>query len=236
VESYVDVGANVSGRDVGAVAGDVEEALEQVEFPLEHHAKVLGGFEEEAAGRSRVIAVTVAALIVTFLLLQAAFSSWRLAVLAFAALPMALAGGVLAALIAGGDITLGSVAGFVAVFGLAARGAVVLVRHYQGLQREGEEFGPDLVIRGTRERLVPILTSALASAAAFIPFAVSGGSAGFEIVGPMSAVILGGLVTSTLVNLVVIPAAYLRFGFVAEPDTSAEHLLVEVPEIDTVRG
>lgn len=236
VESYVDVGANVSGRDVGAVAGDVEGALEQVEFPLEHHAKVLGGFEEEAAGRSRVIAVAVAALIVIFLLLQAAFSSWRLAVLAFVALPMALAGGVLTALIAGGDITLGSVAGFVAVLGLAARGAVVLVRHYQRLQRDGEEFGPDLVIRGTRERLVPILTSALASAVAFIPFAVSGGSAGLEIVGPMSAVILGGLVTSTLLNLVVIPAGYLRFGFVAEQDTSAEHLLVEVPEIDTVRG
>ena len=236
VESYVDVGANVSGRAVGAVAADVEEALGQVEFPLEHHAKVLGGFEEEAAGRSRVLAVAVAALIVIFLLLQAAFSSWRLAGLVFAALPMALAGGVLAALIAGGDITLGSVAGFVAVLGLAARGVVVLVRHYQRLQREGEEFGPGLVIRGTRERLVPILTSALASAAFFIPFAVSGGSAGFEIVGPMSAVILGGLVTSTLVNLVVIPAAYLRFGFVAEPDTSAEHVLVEVPDIDTVRG
>jgi Cu/Ag efflux pump CusA len=149
---------------------------------------------------------------------------------------MALAGGVLAALIAGGDITLGSVAGFVAVLGLAARGTVVLIRHYQRLQRDGEKFGPDLVIRGTRERLVPIMTSALASAGAYIPFAVSGGSAGLEIVGPMSAVILGGLVTSTLLNLVVIPAGYLRFGFVAEPDTSAEHVLVEVPDIDTVKG
>jgi Cu/Ag efflux pump CusA len=236
VESYVDVGANVSGRDVGSVAGDVERAIEQVEFPLEHHAEVLGGFEEDAATRSRLIGVAVAGLIVIFLLLQAAFASWRLAGLTFVALPMALAGGLLAALIAGGDVTLGSVAGFVAVLGLATRGAVVLVRHYQRLQREGEEFGPDLVIRGTRERLVPILTSALAAAVAFIPFAVSGGSAGLEIVGPMSAVILGGLVTSTLLNLVVIPAAYLRFGFVAEPDTSAEDLLIRVPEIDTVGG
>jgi Cu/Ag efflux pump CusA len=236
VESYVDVGANVSGRAVGAVAGDVERALEQVAFPLEHHAKVLGGFEEEAAAGSRLIAVAVAGLIVIFLLLQAAFASWRLAALTFVALPMALAGGVLAALIAGGDITLGSVAGLVAVLGFAVRGTVVLVRHYQRLQREGEEFGLGLVTRGTRERLVPILTSALASAVTLIPFAVSGGSAGFEVVGPMSAVILGGLVTSTLLNLVVIPAAYLRFGFVAETETSEEDLFVKVPDIDTVRG
>lgn len=236
VEKYVDVGANVSGRDVGAVAGDVEQALEQVEFPLEHHARVLGGFEEDAAARSRVIAIAVAGLIVIFLLLQAAFGSWRVAALTFVALPMALAGGVLAALITGGDVTLGTVAGFVAVLGLAARCGIVLVRHYQRLQREGEEFGPDLVIRGTRERLAPILTSAVGVAVAFIPFALSGGSAGFEIVGPMATVILGGLVTSTLLTLVVLPAVYLRFGFVAELDTSAEDLFVKVPEIDTVGG
>jgi Cu/Ag efflux pump CusA len=84
--------------------------------------------------------------------------------------------------------------------------------------------------------VVPILTSALASAVAFIPFAVSGGAAGLEIVGPMSAVILGGLVTSTLLSLVVIPAAYLRFGFVAEPATSEEDQLIKVPDIDAVRG
>jgi Cu/Ag efflux pump CusA len=236
VESYVDVGADVAGRDVGAVAADVERALRQVQFPLEHHAEVLGGFQEEAAARSRVIAIAVAGLIVIFLLLQAAFGSWRLAVVAFVALPAALAGGVLAALFAGGDVTLGSAAGLVAVLGFAARGMVALVRQYQRLQRDGEEFGQDLVVRGTRERLVPTLTSALASAAALIPFAVSGGSAGLEIVGPMSGVILGGLVTATLVNLVAIPAAYLRYGHVAERDAAEEDLfVVKVPDIDTVR-
>ena len=235
VESYVDVGAGVDGRDVGDVAIDVEAALEQVEFPLEHHATVLGGFEEDAAARSRVIAVVVAAAIVIFLLLQAAFSSWRLAALAFVTLPMALAGGAVAALI-GGEVTLGSVAGFVAVLGLAVRGVVVLIRRYQRLQREGEAFGAELVIRGTRDRLVPILTSALGSAVTFVPFAVSRSSAGFEVVGPMALVILGGLVTSTLLTLVVIPAAYLRFGFIAEPDTSAEELFVRIPDVDTVSG
>jgi Cu/Ag efflux pump CusA len=236
VESYVDVAAGVAGRDVGAVAADVEVALEQVEFPLEHHATVLGGFEDDAAASSRVIAVAVAALIAVFLLLQAAFSSWRLALLAFLALPMALAGGAVAALIDGGDISLGSVAGFVAVLGLAVRIVVVLVRHYQQLQREGEPFGAELVVRGTRDRLVPIVTTVLASAAALIPFVVSAGSAGFEIVGPMSVVILGGLVTTTLLSLVVVPAAYLRYGEITELDTSADDLFVKVPDVDTVKG
>jgi Cu/Ag efflux pump CusA len=235
VESYVDVAADVSGRDVGAVASDVEAALTQVEFPLEHHAAVLGDFAEDGAARSRVIGVSVATLIAVFLLLQAAFASWRLAALALVALPMALVGGVLAALLTGGDITLGSVAGLVVVLGLAVRGVVVLIRHYQRLQREGEEFGPSLVVQGTKNRLTPILTSALASAVVLIPFAVSGG-AGFEIVGPMVVVVLGGLVTWTLMNLVVVPAMYLRFGRVAEPDTLAEDLFVKVPEIDTVSG
>ena len=212
------------------------DAIEHVEFPLEHHAEVLGGFTEDAAARSRVIAVAVAAAIAIFLLLQAAFASWRLAALSFVALPMALAGGAVAALIAGGEVTLGSVAGFVAVLALAARSVVVLIRHYQQLQHDGEPFGADLVVSGTRDRLAPILMSALGSAVVFIPFAVSGGSAGFEIVGPMSVVILGGLITTTLLNLVVVPALYLRFGFVAEPDTSAEDLFVKIPDVDTVQG
>jgi len=233
-ESYVDVSASVSGRDVSDVAADVEQALGQVVFPLEHHAEVLGGYAEEGATRSGVMAVAVAALIAVFLLLQAAFASWRLAALAFLALPMALAGAVLAALITGGDVTLGTVAGFVAVFGFAVRGVVILIRHYERLRNDGEPFGSDLVIRGTRDRLVPLLVTAIASAVVFIPFAVSAGAAGFEIVGPMAAVILGGLVTSTLLTLVVVPAIYLRFGFVEELDTSAEELFVRMPDVDTV--
>jgi Cu/Ag efflux pump CusA len=236
VDSYVDVTANVSGRDVGDVVGDIDGAIQQVEFPLEHHAEILGGFAEEGAAGSSVLAVAVAALIAIFLLLQAAFASWRVAILAFLALPVALVGGAVAAAIAGGDITLGSAAGFVAVLGLAARGSVALIRHYQQRQRDGETFGADLVTAGTKDRIVPIVTTALASAAVFIPFAVTGGSAGLEIVGPMSVVVLGGLVTATLVNLVVVPALYLRFGFVAERDTAADDLVISIPDVDRVTG
>ena len=236
VDSYVDVTATVSGRAVGDVAGDIDVAIQQVEFPLEHHAEVLGGFSEEASGSSGVLAVSVAALIGVFLLLQAAFTSWRVALLVFVALPLTLVGGAIAAVLTGGDITLGSAAGLVAVLGLAARGSVLLVRHYQQRQRDGETFGAELVTNGTRDRLVPILTTAVASIAVLIPFAASRGSAGFEIVGPMAVVLLGGSITATLVTLVVIPAMYLRFGFVAEDEAAGEDLLVSIPDVDTVRG
>jgi Cu/Ag efflux pump CusA len=111
---------------------------------------------------------------------------------------------------------------------------VVLVRHYQQLQRDGLEFGADLVVRGTGDRVPQILTSALGAAVAFIPFVVNGDAPGFEIVGPMAVVILGGVISSTLLNVVVIPGLYGRFGFVAKPDTAAEDLFVQIPDIDTV--
>jgi Cu/Ag efflux pump CusA len=236
VESYVDVTAAVDGRGIGDVASDVETALATIEFQSEHHARVLGGFEEDAAARSRVVAIAVAALIAIFLLLQAAFTSWRLAALAFLLLPMALAGGVVAALILGGEVTLGVVAGLVAVFGLAVRQVVVSIRAVQQRQRAGQPFGPELVTMATEDRLLPILTTVLATAVALLPFVVSAGSTGLEIVGPMATVIVGGLVTTTLLSLFVLPPLCMRFGEVARTGDEAEDLLVEVPDVDTVRG
>jgi len=237
VVSYVDVSADVAGRDVGAVATDVERALQRVEFPLEHRAELLGGFEEQQTARNRVLAIALAAAIGIFLLLQAAFNSWRVATLAFLTLPMALAGGALAVLVGGGIITLGSIAGFVAVLGIAVRDGVLLIRHYQHLERrEGQRFGPDLVVRGTRDQLAPILMTALATAAMFAPFVFAGDVAGLEIVRPMAVVILGGLLTSTLLNLVVVPAIYLRYGFVSQPDSFEEELLFSIPEVDRAAG
>jgi len=237
VSKYVDVTAEVTGRGIGAVGGDVQLALQRMEFPLDHHAELLGGYAEEQAALSRVVAIAVAAAIAVFLLLQAAFTSWRLATVAFLTLPMALAGGVLAALAAGGTITLGSVAGLFAVLGIAARGAVGLIRHYQHLQRhEGEAFGPGLVLRGTRERFAPLLMSRLGIALALGPLVVAGDLAGLEMVRPMAIVILGGLVTSTALLLVVLPALYLRYGRVSRPDLSGEDLIVTLPDVDTVRG
>jgi Cu/Ag efflux pump CusA len=155
----------------------------------------------------------LAAAVGIFLLLQAAFRSTRLAIVAFVALPSALVGGVLAAWFGGGVISLGSLVGFFTVLGIAARNGIMLINHYQHLQRfEGETFGPALVVRGARERLSPIMMTALATGFALIPLVIAGDLPGHEIEHPMAVVILGGLVTSTLLNLFLVPLLYLRFA------------------------
>lgn len=236
VERYLDVRAGVAGRGVNAVLADVERTVGEVEFPFEYHAAVLGGPSGQDAARNRVIPVAAAAAIGLFLLLQAAFGSWRLGVLVFLTLPMALAGGVLAGLLDGRTFTIGAIAGLAAILGIAARNGILLIRRFQHLERrEGGLFGPDLVIQGTRDLLMPIVMTAIATAAVLVPLLFFGNVAGLEIVRPMAVVILGGLVTSTILALVVLPALYLRFGFVSEPDLSAEQL-GDLTEVDAFRG
>lgn len=209
----IDVSANVRGRDLGATAQDFNARLESVDFPLGYHAEVLGEFAERQDTQRRLIGFGLVAALGIFLLLQASFSSVRLALLAFLTLPSALVGGVLAAWAGDGVISLGSLVGFLTVLGIAARNGIMLMSHYQHLEREeGEPFGPGLVLRGARERLAPILMTALATALALVPLVVKGSVPGHEIEHPMAVVILGGLVTSTLLNLFVVPSLYLRFG------------------------
>ena len=231
ISPYLDVTADVAGREVGAVASEVDGLLGQVDFPLEHHAAVLGGFEEQQADRTRVLAVAVAAGLASFLLLQAAFASWRLALLSFLALPLALVGGLVAALLTGGTLTLGSIAGLIGVLGIAARGVVMLIRHYQRLQRtEGMPFGAELVVRGTRDLLAPTLVAGLAVAVVLAPIVVVGSVPGFEIVHPMAVVVLGGLVTTILITLFVVPVLYLRLGSTADHDDLTDELFAPAPE------
>jgi Cu/Ag efflux pump CusA len=218
----IDVTADVSGRSVAAVKHDVEQRLEHLRFPLEYHAEVIGDPTGTEASAGRLVLFGAFAAIGIFLLLQAAFGSWSLAALAFLSLPLALVGGELAALIAGGTVSLGAAAGFLCVLGLAARNAVVLITRCQRLQREGEEFGPALVERAGRERLVPVLTTASATTLAMLPLVILGARAGFEVVHPMAIVIVGGLVTCTLTGLFVLPALYLRFGAAERPGVSPE--------------
>ena len=169
-----------------------------------------------------MLSFAIAAAVGIVLLLQAAFGSWRLAALVVLTLPMALVGGVLAAF-AGGGISLGSLVGFLALLGIAARNGILLVNRYQEIQEhEGEAFGARLVERGTRERLAPILMTAATTAVALLPVVFLGDIAGLEIVRPMALVILGGLVTSTWLTLVVLPALYLRFGAMGRRVTVAE--------------
>jgi CzcA family heavy metal efflux pump len=216
----IDVTASVRGRDLAAVAADIERGMKQVQFPLEYRAELLGEYAERLAAQKRVLTLAIAAAIGILLLLQAFFRSWRLATVVFVTLPMALVGGVLAALItAGGLLSIGSIAGFVAVLGIAVRNSLTLVSRYRQLERQdGGTFGAELVWRGTEDRSAPILMTAVTTALAFAPVALFGDIAGLEIMQPMAIVILGGLVTTTLLGLVGIPATYLLFGAAREPE------------------
>src|SRR5256712_2298254 len=209
----IDVVANVRGRDLGSVTREVQRRLKDVKFPLEYRAELLGEYAERQNAQKRMLSFAIAAAIGIFLLLQASFGSWRLATLVFLTLPAALVGGVLAAF-AGGAISLGSLVGFLALLGIAARNGIMLINRYQQLQHEGEPFGPQLVLRGTRERVAPIFMTAATTALALVPLVLLGDIAGLEIVRPMALVILGGLVTSTWLTVLVLPALYLRFGAV----------------------
>jgi Cu/Ag efflux pump CusA len=184
-----------------------------VDLPREYHMEVLGESSELAAAQKNLLIYGIAAALAILFLLQASFGSLRLALLLFLTLPMALVGGVLAVWMGGGILTLGSLIGFLTVFGIAARNGILMISHFQHLEREeGEQFGPGLVLRGAKERLAPILMTASATGLALVPLAVAGSVAGNEIEHPMAIVILGGLVTSTLLNLFVLPSLYLRFG------------------------
>jgi len=228
VSSRVDVVADVQGRDLGSVMEDVESRLDGIEFPVEYYPIVLGEYAEREAAQERVLWVAIAALVGILLVLQAAFGSWRLAFAFALSLPVALAGGVFGAWADGGMVSLGSLMGLIAVLAVAVRQGVMLIRHYQDLERqEHVPFGPELVARGTRERFAPVMLTTLTTAAALAPLAVLGTVAGLEIVHPIVVVLLGGLVTSLVSVLYVVPALYLRFGAVHEPDLGLGDAAVE---------
>jgi CzcA family heavy metal efflux pump len=209
----IDVQANVRGRDLGSVVADVERRLKRVNFPLGYRAHLLGEWAERQAAQKRLLLLTIVAAVGILFLLETSFKSWRLGILSFLTLPSALVGGVLAAYLGDGIISLGALVGFLTILGIAARNGIMMINHFQHLERyEGEAFGPALVLRGARERLSPILMTTLATGLALVPLVVVGSIPGHEIEHPLAVVVLGGLVTSTLLNLFVVPSLYLRFG------------------------
>ncbi len=209
----IDVTANVTGSNLGGVTDAVQGRLAALRLPLGYHIELLGEAAVRQAAQNRLLLLGLAAVGLILVLLQAAFASFRLALLMFVTLPVALVGAVLAAWIAVGTISLGALVGCFAVLGIAARNGILMISHLQHLERvEGVPFDRELVLRGAGERLSPILMTALATALALLPLVVFGSRPGQEIENPMAIVILGGLATSSLMNLFVIPALYLRFG------------------------
>ncbi|MCB0064218.1 MAG: efflux RND transporter permease subunit [Caldilineaceae bacterium] len=216
VSRYADVTVTVAGRSVAAVTTDIRSALLGVEFPLEARAEILAESLAVQAARQQTLVLIVAAIVGIYLLVQAAFGGWRLAlgiVLTFLA---ALSGGLIGALLTGGVLSLGVLFGLLAILGIAVRNSLATISHVQRLELSGEETGPALVQRSVKERSGAIFTTALTTAAAMVPILILGNIPGLELLGTTTVVLLCGLVTTTLSTLLVIPALYARFR--TEPD------------------
>ena len=206
VSRRVDVVAGVDGRRVGEVVADLEAQLGTLSFPMEYHAEVIARSTAEEIGTGRAIGFAVAGVFAAFLLFQAAFRSWRLALVATLAVPLALVGGVLATVFSGFTFTLGSILGFLALFGLAARFIVSTLTEIQAADHEAREDAD--VHTAAAGRFGSVLTSVLALVALSLPFVVFGPVPGLEIVHPLAVVLLGGLVTTFVVTVFLLPAVY----------------------------
>jgi Cu/Ag efflux pump CusA len=216
---YLDVALDVGGRGRGAVVGDIQRRIAALSFPLEYHAEVLA---KQTQPVNTLLALGVAAAIGIFLLLHVLLGSWRTAAVAFVSLPLGVAGGLVATSAVGGSLSFGSYAALLAIFGIAASNCTLLFDRLRQLTQEGEALGPELVVRASSERFVPILTTAVATVLAMLPLIVLGGSAGLELVQPMAVGLLGGLFATTAVSLFVVPSLYLRFCHAPEPSTEVE--------------
>ena len=205
----IDITCNVRGRDLGSVAREIEQAVLGIEFDRGYHPEILGEYAARRQARNRLLLLAGLCLFGIVVILYSDFQSSRLALLLVLSLPFALVGAVWSAFLSGGVLSLGSLVGFVTVIGIAARNGIMLVSHYQHLQREeGEPFGPELILRGAEERLAPILMTALTTALALMPIVIGGNRPGQEIEHPMAVIIVGGLVTSTILNLLLMPVLY----------------------------
>jgi CzcA family heavy metal efflux pump len=205
----IDVTCNVEGADLGSVAREIESRVRRLSFGQGYHPEFLGEYAALQASRSRLLLFAGFSLLGILVLLQVDFRSPRLVLLVALTLPFALIGGVVAVFLSGGVLSLGSLVGFVTVLGIAARNGIMLISHYRHLETtEDEAFGPSLVMRGAEERLIPILMTASCAALALLPLVVTGNVPGHEIEYPMAVVILGGLLTSTALNLFLMPSLY----------------------------
>lgn len=202
------VSSNVAGRDLRGAVEDIRAAVAQeVSLPDGYRVEYGGQFEAEEAATRTILWVSLAVMAGILLLLQMAFRSLRLALLVMVNVPLALVGGVAAVFLMGGTMTVAALVGFIALFGIAVRNGILLISRYQALAREGLDVR-EAIEKGSRERLAPILMTALTAGFALIPLAMGLGEPGTEIQAPMAVVILGGLITSTLLNMVVVPALY----------------------------
>ncbi|MGH9258070.1 MAG: efflux RND transporter permease subunit [Vicinamibacterales bacterium] len=214
VQRRIVISCNVAGRDLGGVVADIRSAVGQaVPMPAGYRVEYGGQFESEQRASQQLLVLGLGVIVGLFMLLVLAFGRPRDALLVMLNLPLALIGGVAGVFLAGGVMNVASMIGFITLFGIATRNGIMLVSHVRHLiDEEGVTDFREAVERGARERIIPILMTAMAAGLALIPLALAGGQAGSEIQTPMAMVILCGLMTSTLLNMVVVPTLYLRYG------------------------
>ncbi|MBT8230202.1 MAG: CusA/CzcA family heavy metal efflux RND transporter [Bacteroidia bacterium] len=208
VQRKIVVSGNVSGRDLRSVVNDIQSRIDkEVTFPEGYRVEFGGQFENEAKATRMLMLTSIGAVIIIFLLLFLEFRILRLAGIVILNLPLALIGGIFSVYFTSGIISIASTIGFISLFGIAARNGILLISRYRLLEQQGMNL-KDTILNGSLDRLNPILMTALTTGLALIPLAVASHQAGSEIQSPMAVVILGGLISSTILNLVVIPAIY----------------------------
>jgi Cu/Ag efflux pump CusA len=214
VQRRIVVSSNVAGRDLGSVVADIQAAVAQaVPMPAGYRVEYGGQFESQQRASERLLLLGAAAIIGVYVILVLAFGNSRDALLIMLNLPLALIGGVVGVFLAGGVLSVASMIGFITLFGIATRNGIMLVSHIRHLiAEEGVTDLRQAVERAAHERVVPILMTAMAAGLALIPLALASGESGSEIQTPMAIVILCGLTTSTLLNMVVVPTLYLKYG------------------------
>jgi Cu/Ag efflux pump CusA len=215
VSRRIVVQANVEGRDLNSVVTELQDKLRPMQeaWPRGYYVEYGGQFQAQQSAMSRILFLGIFTVVAIFLLLNVALRSWRMALQVMVNLPMALVGGVVVLFLTGGVLSVASMVGFITLFGIATRNGIMMLSHYVHLMREeGMPFGKEMIVRGTAERLSPVLMTALAAAFGLLPLAISKGEPGKELLQPIAVVILGGLVFSTFLSQVVMPALFWVFS------------------------
>ncbi len=208
------VSANAEGRDLGSVVQDVQAVLKaKIKLPEGYHFELGGQFESQVSATRAIAGLSIVSLIGIMLVLYGHFGSWMIAAQIMLNIPLALIGSVIAVYLSGGTFSVATLVGFVTLCGIASRNGIMMISHYLHLMaHEGEGFTKEMVVRGSLERLVPVLMTALTAALALVPLVLAAGQPGKEILHPVAVVILGGLISSTILDMAVTPTVFYAFG------------------------
>jgi len=223
--------ANTSGRDLGSIVEEIQKKVGSgVKLPEGYFVEYAGQFEAQKDATRRLLILSIFSVLIIFFLLIKALGDWRMALQVMVNVPLALIGAVLALILTGGVFSVATLVGFISLIGITSRNGIMMLSHYLHLMREeNEEFSEDMIIRGSLERLIPVMMTALTAGLSLIPLAIAAGEPGKEILQPLAVVVLGGILTSTILDQVVTPAIFFKFG-----KPVADRIIKEKKEAETI--